>query len=93
MPEVFSPLSQNLPQSALIPTSDNAGDAEILVIDDEAGIRESLEVLLTLEGYSVKMAIDGEEGLAMLEKGNYDLVLLDLALPGQSGIELLPQIH
>jgi DNA-binding NtrC family response regulator len=93
MPEVFSPLNQNLPQSALIPTSDNAGDAEILVIDDEAGIRESLEVLLTLEGYSVKMAIDGEEGLAMLEKGNYDLVLLDLALPGQSGIELLPQIH
>ena len=89
MPEVLSPLNQ----SALLPTSEIATDAKILVIDDEAGIRESLEVLLTLEGYTVEMAIDGEEGLALLERGSYDLVLLDLALPGQSGIELLPQIH
>ena len=64
----------------------------ILVIDDEAGIRESLEVLLTFEGYTVEMAIDGEEGLRTLEHRSYDLVLLDLALPGQSGMELLPQI-
>ena len=49
--------------------------------------------MLTLEGYTVEMAIDGEDGLRMLEQGSYDLVLLDLALPGQSGIELLPQIH
>ena len=92
MPEVLSPLNQN-PQSALIPTSESIADAKILVIDDEAGIRESLEVLLTLEGYSVQMAIDGEDGLRKLEQGSYDLVLLDLALPGQTGIELLPQIH
>jgi DNA-binding NtrC family response regulator len=80
-------------QSGLIPTSEVVADAKILVIDDEAGIRESLEVLLTLEGYRVEMAIDGEEGLARLEKHTYDLVLLDLQLPGQSGLELLPQIH
>ena len=89
MPEVLSPLNQ----SALLPASELSSDARILVIDDEAGIRESLEVLLTLEGYSVQMAVDGEEGLRMLEQGSYDLVLLDLALPGQTGIELLPQIH
>jgi DNA-binding NtrC family response regulator len=64
----------------------------ILVIDDEAGIRESLEVLLSLEGYSVKNAPDGEQGLRMLEMESFDLILLDLALPGQSGIDLLPQI-
>jgi DNA-binding NtrC family response regulator len=64
----------------------------ILVIDDEAGIRESLEVLLSLEGYAVKMASDGEQGLRTLEVESFDLVLLDLALPGQSGIDLLPQI-
>jgi len=105
MPEVLSPLNQTMNQSisesmneskvqsALLPTSENAADAKILVIDDEAGIRESLEVLLTLEGYRVEMAIDGEEGLAMLEQRSYDLVLLDLALPGQTGLELLPQIH
>jgi DNA-binding NtrC family response regulator len=64
----------------------------ILVIDDEGGIRESLEVLLSLEGYSIKTAPDGEQGLRMLEMESFDLVLLDLALPGQSGLDLLPQI-
>ena len=67
--------------------------ARILVIDDEAGIRESLEVLLSLEGYKVASAPAGEEGLRMLDSDVYDLVLLDLALPGQSGLELLPQIR
>ncbi len=71
-------------------SSSSAGS--ILVIDDEAGIRESLEVLLSLEGYAVKMASDGEQGLRTLEMESFDLVLLDLALPGQSGMDLLPQI-
>jgi len=66
--------------------------SRVLVIDDESAIRESLEVLLTLEGYTVFMAPDGEEGLRKIETESYDLVLLDLALPGQSGLELLPQI-
>lgn len=92
MPEVFSSLSQ---ASQLTPSESNsdAPTAKILVIDDEAGIRESLEVLLSLEGYTVEMAVDGVQGLSMLGQGEYDLVLLDLALPGQSGLELLPQIH
>ena len=51
MPEVLSALSNA--------SSESGAGARILVIDDEAGIRESLEVLLTLEGYSVEMAIDG----------------------------------
>jgi DNA-binding NtrC family response regulator len=72
--------------------STNTATGSILVIDDEAGIRESLEVLLSLEGYSVKTANDGEQGLRTLELENFDLVLLDLALPGQSGLDLLPQI-
>jgi DNA-binding NtrC family response regulator len=66
--------------------------ASILVIDDEAGIRESLEVLLSLEGYTVGLAPEGEEGLRMLESEAWDLVLLDLALPGRSGLEMLPEI-
>jgi DNA-binding NtrC family response regulator len=61
----------------------------ILVIDDEAGIRETLETLLELEGYSVEVAVDGEAGLLRIEKRAYDLVLLDLALPGKNGIEIL----
>ena len=72
--------------------SSSSASGSILVIDDEAGIRESLEVLLSLEGYAVKTANDGEQGLRTLEMENFDLVLLDLALPGQSGLDLLPQI-
>jgi DNA-binding NtrC family response regulator len=89
MSEVDQPF--NLSVSAPALSALGAG-ASILVIDDEAGIRESLEVLLTLEGYGVRTAIDGEQGLRILEVENFDLVLLDLALPGQSGLELLPQI-
>jgi DNA-binding NtrC family response regulator len=86
MPEVELPL--NLPAASLTET-----DARILVIDDEAAIRESLEVLLSLEGYKVTLTEDGEKGLRTLDQENFDLVLLDLSLPGQSGMELLPQIR
>ncbi|HEY1209785.1 MAG TPA: sigma-54 dependent transcriptional regulator [Terracidiphilus sp.] len=64
----------------------------ILVVDDEIAIRESLDALLKLEGYTARMAADGEEGLRIIDQESFDLVLLDLALPGQSGLELLPQI-
>ncbi len=64
----------------------------ILIIDDEAGIRDSLETLLTLEGFQVQLAVDGGSGLDMLTRYSYDLLLLDLALPGETGIDLLPRI-
>ncbi|HEV2464313.1 MAG TPA: sigma-54 dependent transcriptional regulator [Acidobacteriaceae bacterium] len=65
----------------------------ILIIDDEAAIRESLETLLTLEGYAVETAPNGESGISSIEENAYDLVLLDLALPGKSGLEILPLIR
>ena len=69
-----------------------AGDPRILIIDDEAAIRESLETLLTLEGFSISTAVDGPSGMELLARNEYDLLLLDLALPGESGIDLLPRI-
>ena len=93
MPEVELPL--NLPASATAVNGNSAlpaGLASILVIDDEASIRESLEVLLTLEGYAVTLAVDGVEGMRILDTESFDLLLLDLNLPGQSGLELLPLI-
>jgi DNA-binding NtrC family response regulator len=68
------------------------GNPRILIIDDEAAIRESLDTLLTLEGFTVSAAIDGPSGLDLLARNEYDLLLLDLALPGESGIDLLPRI-
>jgi DNA-binding NtrC family response regulator len=68
------------------------GPASILIIDDEAAIRESLEELLTMEGFQVSLAGDGPAGLEHLAHSAFDLLLLDLALPGESGIDLLPRI-
>jgi DNA-binding NtrC family response regulator len=69
-----------------------AGPASVLIIDDEAAIRDSLETLLTMEGLQVTMAVDGASGLDQLAQREFDLVLLDLALPGESGMDLLPKI-
>src|ERR1700756_610041 len=75
------------------PVAPNRDGQRILIIDDEAGIRDSLETLLTLEGFRVEMAADGHAGLDLLTRHSYDLLLLDLALPGESGIDLLPRIR
>ncbi len=65
----------------------------ILVIDDEEDIRESLEVLLTMEGFSVELAPNATEGLKKLESAEYDLVLLDLMMPDRSGMEVLEEVR
>ncbi len=65
----------------------------ILVIDDEADIRESFETLLELEGYTVHTAENATEGLKKFEAGVYDLILLDLMMPDRSGLEVLDDIR
>ena len=65
----------------------------VLIVDDEAEIRESLETLLELEGYAVESAATGEAGLARIGEQSFDLVLLDLALPDRDGMDLLTEIH
>lgn len=70
-----------------------ATPAAILIIDDEAAIRESLTTLLELEGYDVETAETGELGLAQLGNRPFDLVLLDFALPGRNGAEVLRDIR
>jgi DNA-binding NtrC family response regulator len=65
----------------------------ILIIDDEIAIRESLQALLEMEGYRVAVAGDGEEGLARIASEPYDIVLLDYALPGRNGLEVLAEIR
>src|SRR5450432_19257 len=79
---------------ALIPRRmSEAAQGCVLIVDDEAEIRESLQTLLELEGYEVETAANGEDGLSKLGERPFDLVLLDLALPGRNGIDLLPEIR
>ncbi len=73
---------------------DNSPSAgTVLIVDDEAAIRESLQTLLEFEGYSVEVANDGEEGLTRIAERPFDLVLLDFALPERNGIEILREIR
>ena len=65
----------------------------VLIVDDESAIRESLQTVLELEGYTVDTASDGAEGLARLAERPYDLVLLDFAMPERDGIEVLREIR
>ena len=65
----------------------------ILVIDDEADIRESLELLLTAENYRVELAENATVGLQKFESNAYDLILLDLMMPDRSGMEVLTDIR
>jgi phosphate regulon transcriptional regulator PhoB len=66
---------------------------KILVVEDEADIRELLRYSLTQEGYAVEEAADGAEALDRIERRAPDLVLLDLMLPRMSGLELCRKLR
>lgn len=67
--------------------------ARILVVDDEQVIREILGEFLTMEGFEVQTAEDGERALSELSRQRYDLVLADLKMPKMGGLELLAAIR
>jgi DNA-binding NtrC family response regulator len=72
----------------------NSGMAgAVLIIDDEAEIRESLQTLLEMEGFAVEAAATGEAGLQRIGEHPFDLILLDLTLPGRNGMEILAEIR
>lgn len=68
-------------------------DVSILIIDDEFSVRDSLTKWFSEDGYRVKSAADGESGLLMLDQERYDIVLLDIKLPGLDGMEILQRIR
>jgi two-component system, NtrC family, nitrogen regulation response regulator NtrX len=65
----------------------------ILVIDDEAAIRDSLRMILEYEDYRFLGASSGQEGIALCQRERPDLVLLDIKMPGMDGMEVLRSLH
>jgi DNA-binding response OmpR family regulator len=65
----------------------------ILIIDDEPNLRRSLGLILQRAGYAITSAADAAEALKLLQATGFDLAFLDIKLPDQSGIQLLPQIR
>jgi DNA-binding NtrC family response regulator len=64
----------------------------ILVVDDEAIVRDSIGDWLRTAGYQVETAETGEEALEMVEKKEYSILILDVRLPGKSGIQVLREV-
>jgi len=67
--------------------------ANILVVDDEFGIREGCKRALAEEGYTVDLAEDGNVGLQKVKEKSYDLILMDLMMPGIGGLDLIKKVH
>jgi two-component system nitrogen regulation response regulator NtrX len=65
----------------------------LLVIDDEAAIRDSLKMILEYEGYEVLTAPTGEDGIAQAEREAPDLIFLDIKMPGMDGLEVLQRLR
>jgi two-component system NtrC family response regulator len=65
---------------------------KILIIDDDEELCMELSELLKEEGYEVKSSHDGLEGLSTLKENNYDLLLLDLKIPGMNGFDVLKNV-
>ena len=82
-----------MPEQAAVENPQTTAKGRILVVDDEAEIRESLGYLLSDEGYAADTAASGAEGLRMYEGGGYDLLLLDLMMPDRPGMEVLREIR
>ena len=64
----------------------------VLVIDDEEIMREILETLLTREGYAVKLASNGQEGLDLARSMPFDAAIVDVMMPGMDGIAVLDEL-
>jgi CheY-like chemotaxis protein len=67
--------------------------AKILIVDDDSAVQATVKLLLERAGHSVVVASDGRKGLTIFEAGDFDLLLLDIFMPGMDGLETMRLIH
>jgi two-component system response regulator HydG len=73
-------------------TSGNAPRAQILVVDDDKTMRDACHQILTRQGFQVEQAASARQGLGLLERRSFDVILLDLVMPDLDGLETLKKI-
>jgi CheY-like chemotaxis protein len=67
--------------------------ARILIIDDDRAVQATIRLLLERAGHSVVVASDGRNGIAIFESGEFDLLFLDIFMPGMDGFETMRVVH
>jgi CheY-like chemotaxis protein len=67
--------------------------ARILIIDDDSAVQATIKILLERAGHTVVVAGDGRKGLAIFETGEFDLLFLDIFMPGMDGFETMRLVH
>jgi CheY-like chemotaxis protein len=67
--------------------------AKILIVDDDSAVQATIRILLERAGHSVVAASDGRKGLAIFENEDFDLLFLDIFMPGMDGLETMRLIH
>ena len=67
--------------------------AKILVVDDDVAVQTTIRLMLERAGHNVIVASDGRKGLAIFETGEFDLLFLDIFMPGMDGLETMRLVH
>ncbi len=67
--------------------------ANILIVDDDPAVQATIRIVLERAGHAVVVADDGSTGLATFEAGSFDLLILDIFMPGMDGLETMKLIH
>ena len=68
-------------------------EVTVLVVDDEPGMRETLVDILSAHGYRVSSAPDGESALEAIRAGGFEVVLMDIRMPGRDGVSVLQELE
>jgi DNA-binding NtrC family response regulator len=64
----------------------------VLVVDDEAGMRDTLVAILEMQGYRVSSAPDGESASSAVKENRFDVVVMDIRMPGRDGVSVLQEM-